>query len=63
MIDENKLRKIALNVIDDCQQDTDKLADREELIYSMAYNDGVLDMTKALLRELSKEQTESEVQE
>ena len=59
-LDENKLRRIALSVIDDCQQDTDKDAKREYFIYSMAYNDGVLDMLKALLRELSKEQAESE---
>ena len=55
-MDENKLRKIALDLIDNCQRDTPRIAKREEFIYSMAYNDGVLDLLKALL----KEQAESE---
>ena len=58
-MDENKLRKIALNMIDDYQKDTARIAKREEFIYAMAYNDGVLDFLKALL----KEQAESEAQE
>lgn len=55
-MDENKLRKIALGLIDNCQRDTDKIAKREEFVYSMAYNDGVLDLMKVLL----KEQAETE---
>lgn len=55
-MDENKLRKIALDLIDNCQKDTARIAKREEFIYSMAYNDGVLDFMKALL----KEQAETE---
>lgn len=55
-MDENKLRKIALDLIDDCQRDTARIAKREEFIYSMAYNDGVLDLLKRML----KEQAESE---
>ena len=58
MIDENKLRKIVLDLIDDCQQDTEKVAEREEFIYSMAYNDGVLDLFKALLKELAGSEVE-----
>lgn len=55
-MDENKLRKIALGLIDNCQKDTDRIAKRKEFIYSMAYNDGVLDFLKALLKE--QEETE-----
>ena len=55
-MDENKLRKIALDLIDDCQRVTGRIAKREEFIYSMAYNDGVLDFLKRVM----KEQAESE---
>ena len=55
-MDENKLRKIALDLIDDCQKNTARIAKREDFIYSMAYNDGVLDLLKSLL----KEQAETE---
>lgn len=50
-MDENKLRKMALDLIDNCQRDTARIAKREEFIYSMAYNDGVLDLLKVLLKE------------
>ena len=56
MIDENKLRKIALSLIDNRQKDTDRIAKIEEFVYSMAYNDGVLDLLNTAL----KEQAESE---
>ena len=50
-MDEKKLHKIALDLIDNCQRDTARIAKREEFIYSMAYNDGVLDLFKVLLKE------------
>ena len=53
-MDENKLRKIAINLIDNCQRNTVIDADKENFIYLMAYNDGVLDLMKALLKELSE---------
>lgn len=60
MIDENKLRKVALSMIDNCQKDIDIMAKREEFIYSIGYNDGVLDMLDALLRELSEKRSKSD---
>jgi len=56
VMNENKLRKIALDLIGICQNDININADKGEFIYSMAYNDGVIAFLEALL----KEQTESE---
>lgn len=45
---ENLIDKIALEKIKDSSEDWDLSDDRENLVYSLAYNDGILDFADTL---------------
>ena len=50
---KNKIRERALDLIDNCQRGTDKTSNgKDDMIYGMAYNDGVLHLMKVLLKDL-----------
>lgn len=56
----NDIRSAALDVIDRMQWSTDKDASKEDLLYLMAYNDGVIRLTNKLIELLESEKAEGE---
>lgn len=57
----NDIRNAALGVIDRMQWNTDKDASKEDLLYLMAYNDGVVRLTNKLIELIESEEKEREV--
>ena len=53
----NDIRNTAFKVIDNMQWATDKDASKEDLLYLMAYNDGVINLTKKLVELKESEKT------
>ena len=53
----NDIRNTALDVIDRMQWSTDKDASKEDLLYLMAYNDGVIRLTNMLIELVESEKS------
>lgn len=49
-----RLKNVAVRKIDDNQTDFKVSDEKESLLYTAAYNDGVLDMLKSGIREILK---------
>lgn len=57
----NDIRNAALGLIDRMQRSTDEDANKDYLLYLMAYNDGVIHLTNKLIELIESEEKESEV--
>lgn len=53
---KEEIYEIQMMLCDNMQKDTDIEANTEELLYLMAYNDGVLAMAKEILKLIKKKQ-------
>ena len=53
-MNKEKILEITKGLIDDSQYSTTKDSNRDELVYALGYNDGVLDFCNTLLKALGE---------